>query len=94
MDLSTLRAVQRVYIELLRLANVDENGECRVAVLPVQHEMARRASTSRETVSRVLGQLARDHIAERQGRGLLILEKERLEDMTEALSAGDGENLR
>ena len=94
MDLSTLRAVQRVYIELLRLAKVDENGECRVTALPVQHEMARRASTSRETVSRVLGQLARDHIAERQGRGLLILEKERLEDMTEALSAGGGENLR
>lgn len=94
MDLSTLKAVQRVYIELLRLAEDDAEEGCRIAVLPIQRDMARRASTTRETVSRVLSQLVRDGITERKGRTLLIHDKALLMEMTDALTADDGENLR
>ncbi|MBT3926382.1 MAG: Crp/Fnr family transcriptional regulator [Rhodospirillaceae bacterium] len=94
MDLSTLKAVQRVYIELLRLAEDDAEGNCRIAAVPIQRDMARRASTTRETVSRVLSQLARDGITERKGRVLLIHDKALLMEMTDALAADDGENLR
>lgn len=95
MDLSTLRAVQRVYVELLRLSMEDEkSGQCVIRPLPVQRDIARRAGTTRETVSRVLSDLKRDNIADRKGRTLYIHDRIRLEQMTEALSAGDEESLR
>ena len=94
MDLSTLKAVQRVYVELVRLAEVDEKtGQCLVRPLPTQRDIARRASTSRETVARVLGQLARAEIVEREGRTLHIHDVDRLTEMTEAFD-GDEESLR
>jgi len=95
MDLSTLRAVQRVYVEVLRLSEKDEfSGQCLVHDLPIQRELARRASTTRETVSRVFAELKREGIAERKGRTLHIHDQTRLEDMTEALIAGDADSLR
>jgi len=94
MDLSTLKAVQRVYIELIRLSELDEKtGQCLVRPLPTQRDIARRASTSRETVARVLGQLARTGIVDRKGRTLHILNMDRLTEMTDALE-GDEESLR
>ena len=94
MDLSTLKAVQRVYVELVRLAEVDEQtGQCLVRPLPTQRDIARRASTSRETVARVLGQLARAEIVERKGRTLYIHDVDRLTEMTDALDGGE-ESLR
>jgi|TARA_B100000315_G_scaffold76188_2_gene69739 CRP-like cAMP-binding protein len=94
MDLSTLKAVQRVYIELMRLSEEDEkSGHCIIRPLPTQRDMARRASTSRETVARVLGQLARAEIVERKGRTLHIHDMERLTEMTDAQD-GDEESLR
>ncbi len=94
MDLSTLKAVQRVYVELVRLSEEDEKtGQWLVRPLPTQRDIARRASTSRETVARVLGQLARAEIVERKGRTLHIHDKERLTEMTDAFD-GDEESLR
>ena len=94
MDLSTLKAVQRVYVELVRLSEEDEKtGQWLVRPLPTQRDIARRASTSRETVARVLGQLARAEIVERKGRTLHIYDKERLTEMTDAFD-GDEESLR
>ena len=94
MDLSTLKAVQRVYVELIRLSEPDENtGQCLVRPLPTQRDIARRASTSRETVARVLGQLARAGIVERKGRTLHIFDMDRLKEMTDTLE-GDEELLR
>jgi CRP/FNR family cyclic AMP-dependent transcriptional regulator len=94
MDLSTLKAVQRVYVEILRLAEEDEKtGETVVRPLPTQRDIARRASTSRETVARVLGQLTRSEVVERRGRTLVIHDMDRLSEMTEALD-GDEESLR
>ncbi len=94
MDLSSLKAVQRVYVELLRLAVEDEKtGNMFIRPLPTQRDIARRASTSRETVARVLGQLTRAEVVERRGRTLLIHDMERLSEVTEALD-GDEESLR
>ncbi len=94
MDLSTLKAVQRVYVELVRLSEEDEKtGQWLVRPPPTQRDIARRASTSRETVARVLGQLARAEIVERKGRTLHIHDKERLTEMTDAFD-GDEESLR
>ena len=46
--------------------------------MPTQREIARRASTSRETVARVVSQLAKGGIVAREGRTLFILNKPRL----------------
>ena len=86
MDLSTLKAVQRVYVELLRLATPSEADPNAWVIrpMPTQREIARRASTSRETVARVVSQLAKGGLVEREGRTLHIREKLRLASLAEA----------
>ena len=68
-------AVERVYSELLRLARPDPEGAGGVVVvapLPTQEDLAARVGTTRETVARALGRLARSGIARRRGRALSI----------------------
>ena len=83
MDLSTLSAVNRVQNELLRMAAPDEDGSDCVVICPVptHSEIASRAGTTRETVSRVLGNLARTNIVEREGDLLRVVDLQRLSDM-------------
>ncbi|WP_298728170.1 Crp/Fnr family transcriptional regulator [uncultured Ferrovibrio sp.] len=59
MDLATLGAIQRVYRELLKMARPDpiNAGGWMIYPMPKQHEIARRAATTRETVARVLANL-------------------------------------
>lgn len=59
MDLATLGAIQRVYRELLKLARQDPLNAAGWLIYPMpkQHEIARRAATTRETVARVLANL-------------------------------------
>jgi CRP-like cAMP-binding protein len=71
-ELGLLGAVQRVHSELLRHARPAPGGGAIVQPLPTQAELAAEADTSRETVARVLGQLARSGVAVRRGRELLI----------------------
>lgn len=80
MDLSTLKAVQRVYVETLRLvpAQPGEDGLYTINPMPTQRELSRRASTSRETVARVLSQLMKGGILARKGRTVRILDLDRL----------------
>ena len=85
MDLSTLGANNRVHAELLRQARVvgtDENV-ARITPIPVHSDIASRVSTTRETVARVLNDLARKKLVERQKNALVILDVDRLEDMVE-----------
>ncbi len=85
MDLSTLGANNRVYAELLRQARANMNGE-NVAVLkpiPVHGELASRVSTTRETVARVLNDLARKGIVERTKESLIVRDVRRLQNMVE-----------
>jgi CRP-like cAMP-binding protein len=82
MDLSTLSAINRVHTELLRMAKADDNVGV-IKPIPTHSEIAARASTTRETVSRVLSHLARICIMERTARELRVLDLDRLKDLIE-----------
>jgi CRP-like cAMP-binding protein len=85
MDLSTLGAVQRVYVEVLRLCGPDPAvpNLWSVYPMPTQADIAARASTTRETVARVLGQLTQAGLVQRKGRTLYINDRETLKAMSE-----------
>lgn len=88
MDLSTLGAHNRVYAELLREARsadpkAFERGDnvARIRPMPIHSDIAARVSTTRETVARVLGDLARKGIVERESDGLVLRDVARLTKM-------------
>ena len=74
MDVSTMRSVQRVCQELMRLS-----GGTVIHPLPNQGEIAGLASTTRETVGRVFHELTAAGIIERKQRALYIRDRARLE---------------
>ncbi len=85
-DLSTLSANNRVHGELLRRAQVDgleANGGILLKPVPVHSDMASRAGTTRETVARVLNDLARQGILKRDKDTLLISDMARLQEMVD-----------
>ena len=75
-ELSVLGAMQRMYRELSRLARPMPDGGSVVSPLPTQEASAALVGTTRETVARALGQLAKAGIARRRGRELMILNPE------------------
>lgn len=83
MDLSTLAANNRVQSDLLRDAKKNMSGENRAEIspIPVHGDVASRVSTTRETVARVMGDLAKRGVLERKKNSLVILDVEALEDM-------------
>jgi CRP-like cAMP-binding protein len=90
MDLSTLGAVQRVYLELMRLAEESRpDGETgddwRISPLPTHKAIAGLASTTRETVARSMSQLVSGGIIERKGKTIVIRDFDRLERLAGAL---------
>ncbi len=89
MDLSTLGAHNRVHGELLRLAceNMRDNGVVLIEPAPVHADIASRVSTTRETVARVMGDLARDEIIDRHRGALAILDLGRLAALVEEVRA-------
>ena len=93
MDLSTLGAVQRVYLELLRLAQLDAATSTNWVIwpIPTQATIAGRASTSRETVARAMGQLAGEDIIERKHKPLYIRDRDRLEQLAAVFDPDWGE---
>jgi len=91
MDLSTLGAHNRVHAELLRLARHaadDEVNEAKIKPAPIHADIASRVSTTRETVARVLGDLARSGLVTREDNTLMIHDLDRLEDMVTDLREG------
>lgn len=86
MNLSTLSAINRVHGELLRLAVADEDDGNMAIISPIltHSEIAARASTTRETVSRALSNLSRIRILDREEGALKVLDVERLTNMIEA----------
>lgn len=83
LDLATLSAFQRVYAELLKLVRKDpvNPNSWLIHPLPTQLEIAAQASTTRETVARVLSQLSRDGLVERKSRTLYIRDYEGLREL-------------
>ncbi len=81
MDLSTLGANHRIQAELLRQAKAsqtDAKALPMISPIPLHADLASRVSTTRETVARVLNELARDGIVERRKNALVIRDMARL----------------
>lgn len=87
-DLSTLGANNRVHAELLRqarAAGVAEDGSAVLQPIPVHSDIASRVSTTRETVARVMNDLARQGIVKRERESLVIFDVDRLDDLVESV---------
>ncbi len=85
MDLSTLAANNRVQADLLRMAknHMEGKNEAGISPIPTHSDIASRASTTRETVARVMSDLARNGVVERKKDALVVLDVEQLSDMVE-----------
>ena len=85
MDLSTLAANNWVQADLLRQArmNMSDRGKAVIKPIPVLADIASRVSTTRETVARVLSDLAREGIARRTKDSLVIANVDRLSHIVE-----------
>lgn len=85
-DLSTLGAANRVQSEILRLAVVQGGERGNTAVIrpiPVHADLAARVGTTRETVARVLGDMARDGFLERRSGEMVVHDLARLRALVE-----------
>ncbi len=91
MDLATLGAHQRVYRELSRLIIEDpvRPGSWMIYPSPTQSVIAAKASTTRETVARVMSQLSSAGIIERKTKTLYVRDRERLNLLIEHVSSVD-----
>ena len=94
MDLSTLGAFQRGYLELLRLSHADPDDPAALVIdpMPGQKDIAGQASTTRETVTRAISQLAADGIVERKRKRLRIVDRRRFDSLAAALDPDWGED--
>lgn len=60
-----------------------EDNIATIEPIPVHGEMASRASTTRETVARVVSELTKTGILKREKNALLVCDFDRLEQMVE-----------
>ena len=82
-DLSSLGAKQRIFLELLRLAEPDPIGleDWVVFPLPTQTALAASADTTRQTVARILDRLSDDAVVTKKSKTLYIHDRQRLESL-------------
>lgn len=92
MDLATLSAYQRVYSQLIKMSREDpvRPESWLIYPLPTQAQIAAEASTTRETVARVLSQLSQANIAERKSKTLYIRDIGKLRTLCERVSPNSG----
>lgn len=85
MELSTLGANNRIHADLLRMAQraSEDDVTAVISPIPIHSDIASRVSTTRETVARVMNDLARKGIVERQKDALVVKDIGRLEDMVD-----------
>lgn len=84
-ELSTKNDKQRVFAQLLRLAQLDAalpDGRI-IRDLPNHREIAAWTGTSKETVAQAIGELARQGIVRRRGMGLVIPSWRDLQEMAQ-----------
>ena len=82
MELSTLGAHNRVHSEILREARAlatEGDNSARISPIPVHADIASRVSTTRETVARVLSDLAKQGLVKREKNALVVKDLEQLE---------------
>jgi len=94
MELATLQAAQRVYSELLRMAQPDVAvpGLWVVRPLPPMHEIAGLTGTTRETVNRAISQLYGPGLLKRKGRNLFLMDRDRLTEIVQGLQVHHARN--
>ncbi len=76
-SLSLSDAEKRIALCIIRFADeqgVIRKGQVSIPRVPIQQDIANMAGTSRETVSRAINLLEKEHFIERKGRELLILD--------------------
>ncbi len=76
-SLSLSDAEKRIALCIIRFADeqgVIRRGQVSIPRVPIQQDIANMAGTSRETVSRAINLLEKEHFIQRQGRELLILD--------------------
>ena len=76
-SLSLSDAEKRIALCIIRFADeqgVIKRGQVSIPKMPIQQDIANMAGTSRETVSRAINLLEKEHYIKRQGRELLILD--------------------
>ncbi|MBY0431967.1 MAG: Crp/Fnr family transcriptional regulator [Rhodospirillales bacterium] len=80
-ELSTLSESQRIFVELVRLAQPDPRRPAGryIPNVPNHKELASWAGTSREQVAQAIGELAREGIIERKHMNLIIRDWPRLQ---------------
>ena len=81
--LSTTSVIQRVYNEILQLAEPDPANPSRwiVRKMPHHKELAVWAGTVPETVAKAIGHLLESQVAKREYKTLHILDRRRLQEM-------------
>lgn len=79
-SMATMTPQQRVYVELLRLAhpNPQGDGSWIIDALPAHGDIADWSAAPREAVGTAIGQLAREGVVERRHRSLVIKDHARL----------------
>ena len=76
-SLSLSDAEKRIALCIIRFADeqgVIKRGQVSIPKVPIQQDIANMAGTSRETVSRAINLLEKEHFIKRKGRELLILD--------------------
>ncbi len=84
MELSTLGAHNRVHSEILRVGRAlasDGGNDARISPIPVHADIASRVSTTRETVARVLSDLAKQGLVRREKNALVVTDLDQLETL-------------
>ncbi len=94
MDLSILSAYQRVYLELLGLAvpDPDRSDAWIIEPAPAQNDIAAQASTTRETVTRAISELAAEGVITRGDKSIHIPDRARLEGIAADMATDLGED--
>jgi CRP/FNR family cyclic AMP-dependent transcriptional regulator len=84
--LSSMTGVQRVYGELLKMAEPDPAGGGRwlIQYMPSHADIAIWAGTTPETVAHAIGQLLRAEVAKRRHKTLHIMDRQRLQELMSA----------
>jgi CRP/FNR family cyclic AMP-dependent transcriptional regulator len=79
-SLSTLTPHQRIYVELLRLADPNSTADCTwiISSVPQHNEIASWPGTEKQQVALAIGGLVRDGIMERKHRNFLIKDHAKL----------------
>ena len=84
-ELSVHGANIRIYADLLRHAEANMTGDntAEISPIPVHSDIAARVSTTRETVARVMGDLARRELVVRKSDRLVVTDVDRLAELVE-----------